>query len=326
MATERTWVPLIADNVRQEPLAMGRFFRSIKKAASDFSEDDCMSSGAAIAYYAIFSLPPLLVLIVLIAGYFGVSPERIQNVVQNQWGLDTSAAQQDSPQAGNEDAAAKSDAKQTSSALGIVGRIVGGAILLFSATGLFAQLQYALNRAWEVKPDPKQGGVWAFITKRILSFGMVLVVAFLLLVSFVLTTIIDELTALLQGGAPGELMLAVGIVLNNVSAFLVAMLLFAAMFKVLPDAEMSWRDVWVGAAVTALLFVVGKTLIGWYLQNSDLGSGWGSAAASMIGVLVWMYYSCLILLFGAELTQVWASEYGRGIEPSPGAVPAKAAG
>jgi membrane protein len=326
MATERTWVPLIADNVRQEPLAMGRFFRSIKKAASDFSEDDCMSSGAAIAYYAIFSLPPLLVLVVLIAGYFGVSPERIQNVVQNQWGLDTSAAQQDSPQAGNEDAAAKSDAKQTSSALGIVGRIVGGAILLFSATGLFAQLQYALNRAWEVKPDPKQGGVWAFITKRILSFGMVLVVAFLLLVSFVLTTIIDELTALLQGGAPSELMLAVGIVLNNVSAFLVAMLLFAAMFKVLPDAEMSWRDVWVGAAVTALLFVVGKTLIGWYLQNSDLGSGWGSAAASMIGVLVWMYYSCLILLFGAELTQVWASEYGRGIEPSPGAVPAKAAG
>jgi membrane protein len=305
---------------------MGRFFRSIKKAASDFSEDDCMSSGAAIAYYAIFSLPPLLVLVVMIAGYFGVSPERIQKVVQNQWGLDTSAAQQDSGNGGQESSDEEGEARQMSNALGIVGRIVGGAVLLFSATGLFAQLQYALNRAWEVKPDPKQGGVWAFITKRILSFGMVLVVAFLLLVSFVLTTIIDELTAMLQGGAPSGVMLATGIVLNNVAAFLVAMLLFAAMFKVLPDAEMAWRDVWVGAALTALLFVVGKTLIGWYLQNSDLGSGWGSAAASMIGVLIWMYYSCLILLFGAELTQVWASEYGRGIEPSPGAVPAQAAG
>jgi membrane protein len=121
-------------------------------------------------------------------------------------------------------------------------------------------------------------------------------------------------------------MLAVGIVLNNLAAFLVAMLLFAAMFKVLPDAEMAWRDVWVGAAMTALLFVIGKALIGWYVQHTDLATGWGSAAASMIGVLVWLYYSCLILLFGAELTQVWASKYGQGIEPSPGAVPAEAHG
>jgi membrane protein len=182
-----------------------------------------------------------------------------------------------------------------------------------------------LNRAWEVKPDPDQGGVWSFITKRVLSFGMVIVVAFLLLVSFVLTTIIDELTGLLQGSAPSGAMIALGIVLNNAAAFLVAMLLFASMFKVLPDADMAWRDVWVGAASTAVLFVVGKALIGWYVQHSDLASGWGSAAASMIGVLVWVYYSCLILLFGAELTQVWASKYGQGIEPSPGAVRAEAA-
>jgi membrane protein len=105
----------------------------------------------------------------------------------------------------------------------------------------------------------------------------------------------------------------------------VATLLFAAMFKVLPDVKMAWKDVFVGAAFTGLLFVIGKTLIGLYLQHSDLGSGWGDAAASMIGILVWMYYSCLILLFGAELTQVWASEYGRGIQPAPGAVPANAA-
>jgi membrane protein len=304
---------------------MGRLFRSLRKAASEFSEDDCMSSGAAIAYYAIFSLPPLLVLLLMIAGYFGVEPDRIQAAVQNQWGV--ASGKNDSTEEGKSDQESEKAEEELPKPgqFGILSRIVGGAILLFSATGLFAQLQYALNRAWEVKPDPKQGGVWAFITKRVLSFGMVLVVAFLLLISFVLTTVIDELVALLQGNAPEGPALAVGIVLNNVAAFVVATLLFAAMYKLLPDAKMAWKDAFIGASMTALLFVIGKALIGWYLQHTDLGSGWGSAAASMIGVLVWMYYSSLILLFGAELTQVWASEYGRGIEPAPGAVPAQAA-
>jgi membrane protein len=293
---------------------MFRFFRVLKKAASDFSEDDCMSTGAAIAYYAIFSLPPLLVLIMAIAGYFGIEPDEIQKMVQSQWGVSSSS---------ESNASADESEEPKARDFGLVSRIVGGAILLFSATGLFSQLQYALNRAWEVKPDPKKGGIWAFITKRVLSFGMVLVVAFLLLVSFVLTTVIDELIAMVRG-APEESALAIGFALNNLAAFVVATLLFAAMFKVLPDVKMAWKDVFVGAAFTGLLFIIGKTLIGLYLQHSDLGSGWGDAAASMIGVLVWMYYSSLILLFGAELTQVWASEYGRGIQPAPGAVPANA--
>jgi membrane protein len=306
---------------------MGRLFRSLKKAVSEFSDDDCMSSGAAIAYYAIFSLPPLLVLLLMIAGYFGIEPERIQAAVQNQWGVasasSNSANESEFGQAGDK---ADEQEEPKPGQFGILSRIVGGAILLFSATGLFAQLQYALNRAWEVKPHPKQGGVWAFITKRVLSFGMVLVVAFLLLISFVITTVIDELTSLLQGGSPSGPALVIGMVLNNLAAFGVATLLFAAMYKVLPDVKMAWKDVWIGAMMTALLFVIGKSLIGWYLQHTDLGSGWGSAAASMIGVLVWMYYSSLFLLFGAELTQVWASEYGRGIEPAPGAVSARATG
>ncbi len=306
---------------------MGRLFRSLRKAASEFSEDDCMSSGAAIAYYAIFSLPPLLVLLLMIAGYFGVEPDRIQAAVQKQWGVaSTGSDSPDREESGRTGENADEQEEPKPSQFGIVSRIVGGAILLFSATGLFAQLQYALNRAWEVKPDPKQGGIWAFITKRVLSFGLVLVVAFLLLISFVLTTIIDEFVALLQGSSPEGPALAVGIVLNNVAAFVVATLLFAAMYKLLPDAKMAWKDAFVGACMTALLFVIGKALIGWYLQHTDLASGWGSAAASMIGVLVWIYYSSLILLFGAELTQVWASDYGQGIEPAPGAVPAQAAG
>ncbi|HEY3394132.1 MAG TPA: YhjD/YihY/BrkB family envelope integrity protein, partial [Lacipirellulaceae bacterium] len=176
---------------------MFRFFRVFKKAASDFSEDDCMSTGAAIAYYAIFSLPPLLVLIVGIAGYFGIEPKEIQKMVQNQWSVSSTREN------GTASSEASSQDEPKSRDFGLVSRIVGGAILLFSATGLFSQLQYALNRAWEVKPDPKKGGIWAFITKRILSFGMVLVVAFLLLVSFVLTIIIDELIKMFRG-APDE--------------------------------------------------------------------------------------------------------------------------
>jgi membrane protein len=303
---------------------MHKLFNTIKKAVSDFSEDDCMSSAAAMAYYAIFSLPPLLVLVVAIAGYFGVPPERIQQMAQDQWGVSAESAQQGNQEQPNDDEAGREEA-QKAGAMGVASRIVGAVILIFSATGLFAQLQYTLNRAWEVKPDPKRGGVWAFITKRVLSLGMILVVVFLLLISTVLTTVIDEIIAYLQSGQPDETTVVLGITMNNIVAFLVATLLFAAMFKVLPDAQISWRDVWFGAIVTGLLFVVGKLLIALYLQHSDLGSGWGSAAASMIGVLVWLYYSSLIVLFGAELTQAWATSHGRGIEPAPGAVPADAA-
>jgi membrane protein len=281
-----------------------------------------MSSAAAMAYYAIFSLPPLLVLVAAIASYFGVEPKRIQALVQNQWGVTTLSEENFEQQAkGNETGSrGKQSAEEPARGLGFVWRIAGAGILLFSATGLFAQLQYALNRAWGVKPDPKRGGIFAFIFKRVLSFGMIVVILFLLLISLVLTTIIDELTSYVQGGSPGGVALVIGIGLNNLAAFAVATLLFAAMFQVLPDAKIAWRDVWFGALVTALLFVVGKALIGWYVQHSDLGSTWGAAAASLIGVLVWMYYSSLIVLFGAELTQVWASEQGRGIRPAEGAV------
>jgi membrane protein len=306
---------------------MRNFFGVIRKAVRDFGEDDCMSSAAAMAYYAIFSLPPLLVMVVALAGYFGVPPERIQKMVQDQWGVAAS-----SDQGGREGAEAEergADDEQAKDAqrgvAGIAMRVAGVVILVFSATGLFAQLQYTLNRAWEVKPDPKQGGVLAFLGKRILSLGMILVIVFLLLVTMVLTTVIDEVIAYLMGGAPEETAIVLGVTLNNVVALVVATLLFAAMFRVLPDAKVAWRDVWFGAFVTGLLFVIGKTLIALYLQHTDLSSNWGSAAASLIGVLVWMYYSSIIVLFGAELTQAWAAAHGRGIQPAPGAVPAEAA-
>jgi membrane protein len=300
---------------------MGKLFTALKRAVSDFSEDECMTSGAAIAYYTIFALPPLLVLVFFIASAAGVSQEQIERVVSNQVGIPTSGMTGESEQAGGLGAVAGQAQQNTEvSALGPFSRLAGIALLIFSATGVFAQLQFALNRAWEVEPDPKQGGVYTFFFKRLLTLGMIVVIAFLLLVSMVLTTLVDELATLVVGQDPGAIGKAVGYVLNTAVTLLVATLLFAAMYKILPDAKMRWKDLWVGAFITAVLFVIGKTLIGMYLQNSDIGAGWGSAAASMIGMLVWVYYTSLIVLFGAELTQAWTQLHGAGIEPAKGAV------
>jgi membrane protein len=293
---------------------MRRFFQAIKFAAKDFSDDECMTAGAAIAYYTIFSLPPLLVMVFFIAEQFGVSHDTVDRMVRDQLGMPITSEQSQQVSEGG-----AGGGKLTES-LGPLGKAIGILFLIFSATGVFAQLQFALNRAWEVEPDPNRGGIWAFLTKRMLSLGMIVVIAFLLLVSLVLTTMVDELVRRIVGPDAGTVGTVIGATLNSVATLAVATLLFAAMFKVLPDAKMEWRDTWVGAGMTAVLFVVGKALIGIYLNQSDFGSGWGAAAASMIAMLVWVYYSALIVLFGAELTQAWTSRFGAGIEPSPGAV------
>lgn len=160
----------------------------------------------------------------------------------------------------------------------------------------------------------------AFLAKRLLSAGMIVVIAFLLLVSLVLATMLDEILQWIQGTTPSMVARTVGTILNVGLTLLIVTVLFAAMYKILPDAKIRWKDMWVASAITAVLFVIGKTAIGWYIRYSDMGSNWGGAAASMIGILVWVYYSSLIVLFGAELAQYWAREYGAGIEPSKGAV------
>jgi membrane protein len=310
-----------------------KIFQAIRSAAKDFSDDECMVSGAALAYYTIFALPPLLVIVFLVAEQAGVPQRKVDQIVTDQLGIPVAQSQGQSGKSGEsgesgesggtlEGVAGREGGKQQGSlaGLGWASRVVGLAILLFSATGLFAQLQYALNRAWEVEPDPRRGGVMSFLLKRVLSLGMVVVIAFLLLVSFVLTTLVEEIVHWIQGPGGGTAAQVVGIALNNVIAFVVATLLFAAMYKILPDAKTGWKDLWVGAAITAILFVVGKTLIGLYLQASDVGASWGGAAASMVAMLVWVYYTSLIVLFGAELAQVWANRFGGGIEPARGAV------
>jgi membrane protein len=197
--------------------------------------------------------------------------------------------------------------------------ILSIAALLFGATGAFGQLQSAINRAWEVMPDPDKGGLKAVLLKRVFSFGMILSIAFLLLVSLVLSALLSAFGTALNQYLPSGLSGPLVQVINQLISLLVITLLFAAIFKVLPDARVAWRDVWVGAAFTAVLFVIGKYLIGLYLGHSNPGEAFG-AAGSLAVMFIWVYYSSMILLFGAEFTQVWAKRHGSGIAPDRGAV------
>ncbi|WP_417380245.1 YihY/virulence factor BrkB family protein [Gimesia sp.] len=305
-------------------MKISRLRNVLKQTGSEFMSDECMGSGAAIAYYMIFSLPPLLAIVFAVATQFW-SAERVTTVINSQLGLPI------------EQTVSQSDSSSSSSTFNLTSvaeraqpgpkpehpwwsRILGIGILVFSASGVLAQLQGALNKAWNVEPDPSQSGLRSFIKKRLISLGMLVVIGLLLLVSLVLTTFMDEFTRWTQDGALTGGMLAGMMVINSILTLGLATILFAATFKVLPDAQINWNDVFIGAGVTAFLFVIGKTGIGWYLQFSEAGSSWGSAATSMIGILIWVYYSSLIILLGAEFTQNWAIEFGSGLKPAPGAI------
>jgi membrane protein len=292
----------------------------IRRAVADFIDDDCLSSAAAMAYYSIFSLPPLLYLVVQSALAIGVSADEVRGVAARQ--LMVAIERPAEPERHSDRSLTEEGSESTPSPAheapqsSLLVQTVGLVVLLFSATGLFAQLQVILNRAWEVRVKPKRGGLIRIAIKRLFSLGMVLVVAFLVMVSLVLTTLMDDIAAFVQGGTETMVGVAIGFVLNNIAIFLISAVLFAAMFKVLPDATMAWKDAGLGGTVTAVLFVIGKSLIGWYLGRTDFSSGWGDAAVSTLSVLVWIYYTTVVLLFGAELTQVWANDFGHGIAPT----------
>jgi membrane protein len=283
----------------------------IKKSAGDFIEDDCMDAAAALSYYTIFSLPAILVLMLMLVSAV-MDPSDVRG------GLEGQLQALMGPTAGEQIRTIIQQAEQKPSN-GLIPTILGIAGLLFGATGAFGQLQKTLNRAWNVEPDPNQGGIKNFLTKRLFSFGMILVVAFFLLVSLVISTVLTGLGDRLGGFLPSGISGPVLEVLNSVISLAAITLLFAALFKVMPDAKIAWRNVWVGAVVTAVLFVLGKFLIGFYLGQSNPGQAYG-AAGSLAVLLLWIYYSSLILLFGAEFTETWAETRGQGIEPERGAV------
>jgi membrane protein len=200
---------------------------------------------------------------------------------------------------------------------GVMATILGTAALLFGATGVFGELQDSLNTIWEVKPKPGRG--WrGLVQDRLLSVGMVLAVAFLLVVSLVVSATLAAVGTFVGGyvGALAPVWHAIDVLVSV--AVLTA--LFAAIFKWLPDVHIAWRDVWIGAAVTAILFTLGKLLIGLYLGRSSVTSVYG-AAGSLVILLLWVYYSAQILFFGAELTQVWANQYGSRVVPAANAEP-----
>ncbi len=288
-------------------------FGIFKQAFKDFMEDDCMTSAAALSYYTVFSLPAILMLLMLVVSSI-MDPSDVQG------GLESQLRGLMGPSAGGEVRTILQETERPGG--GLIPTIVGILALIFGATGAMGQLQAALNRAWDVAPDPKQGGIKAFLTKRLFSLGMLLSIAFLLLVSLVISTMISGVGDRLSGFLPGGMSEGVLQVMNIVVSFAVISLLFGAMFKVLPDAKVAWRSALIGGVVTGVLFVIGKYLIGLYIGKSNPGEAYG-AAGSLIVMLLWIYYSGLIVLFGAEFTETWAERRGEGIEPEPGAIRVK---
>ena len=269
----------------------------LKAAFAEWLDDKAMRLGAALAYYTVFSISPLLLIMISIAGLvFGKEAARgqVMSELQNLLGGDAAQAME----------AMILNARRP--ATGILSAVVGVLVLLLGASGVFGQLQEALNTAWKVEPKRRRGIV-GLIRDRFLSFTMVLGVGFLLLVSLVLTAWISAGTRYVGGFVPA--LAYVTETLYLLLSFCVITILFAMIYKFLPETEIEWRDVWVGAAITSLLFTVGKFAIGFYLGRSGIASAYG-AAGSLVVLLVWVYYSAQIFLFGAELTQVYACRHG----------------
>jgi membrane protein len=283
----------------------------------EFSEDRCMQMAAALAFYTMLSLVPLVLLVVTAASAVmgGAARERFLYQAEQVVGKQGADELKELLNQGQKDR--PFTLKAESNATERITRIAAMGLLIFSATSVMAQLQASLNQVWEVEPDENQGGVKSFLVKRALSLAMILGIAFLLLVSMLLTTAL---------GIAGRwitdwLGISIGVqyLISEGTTFVLITLLFAAMFKVLPDAQVPWKVTWSGAVVTAVLFTAGKFLIGLYLSHKDMGSSYGQAG-SLVLLLVWIYYSSMIFLFGAELTQVWARRWGWAIAPEKGAV------
>ncbi len=280
-------------------------FLLIKETFSEFSKDDVSRLAAAMAYYTVFSLAPLLIIAISLAGYFfgedavrGHLMQQISGLIGAEGGAAIETMVKGAYQAEQ----------------GTLATVIGVVILLFGATGLFVQLQDALDRIWGVKSVSSEG-ILGFLFTRWLSFTMILIIALILLVSLFLSAVLSFLTenASHYLTVPGYML-----ELTNISiSFVISSLLFAMVFKILPNIHILWKNVWVGAIFTSLLFSAGKYLIGLYLGQAAVSSGYG-AAGSLIIVMMWSYYSALIILIGAEFTKVYARNSRHTLTPKPG--------
>lgn len=274
------------------------------ETAKKWMAADPFRESAIISYYAIFSIPGLLIIIIWAAGFF-FGEELVRGEVNNQIAA----------MMGGEAAESVEDIVQESAVEDSAWfmKIVGIVALLIGATTLFFQLQKSLNYLWDVEAAP-ENNIKKLLVDRASSLGLILVIAFLLLISLLLTSIISGISNFITSNLGEEMYIVIEAV-NFILSMGIVALLFAMMYKVLPDVEIKWKSVWIGAIVTSILFSIGKTLLGLYFGIADPGSSFG-AAGTIILIMLWVNYTCLILFFGAEFTKVFAQHYGHPIQPS----------
>lgn len=280
----------------------------LKDSFAGFSDDKVPKLGGSLAYCTIFSLAPMLLVVIFLAGLF-LGREAVQGSLESQIQqfVGEGAAQQLQEIIKNASASKK----------GTIPALIGFVTLIVGATAVFAEIQDSINGIWHLKMKPKQS--WTVLLKnRLLSFGIIASMGFLLLVSLAASAVIEGLGKSLGTMIPGISVIFLYLV-SQVVTLLIVTFLFALIFKILPAAKIKWSDVWPGALATALLFMAGRFAISFYISKSDFGSSYG-AAGSLIILLVWVYYSSLILYFGAEFTKVYTTRFGSGIHPNQYAI------
>ncbi|SFU70406.1 YihY/virulence factor BrkB family protein [Pontibacter akesuensis] len=287
---------------------LGGIFQLIKASGSEFMENNSLRLGAALAFNAIFSIPPLLLIIIKAAGYF-FGEKAVSGELEHQ------VAVAMGPKAAEEVQTMVQNASMNDSSGWALW--VGIGTLIFASTTFFVTLQQSLNSVWNLKVKPTSG-IMRMAKERLFSFGLILSISLLMLISLVLSAAVAVLSNYLSDLLPGIGVWVIKLIDFAVSVGIIT-LLFGLIFKFLPDGNIRWKDTLIGALITAILFTLGKLLISWYIGTSDPGSAYG-AAGSIIIILVWIYYSSMIVFFGAEFTQQYAERYGVPISPKPHAV------
>jgi membrane protein len=282
-----------------------KVFKVLKNAFKNWYDKDPLRESGIIAYYAIFSLPGLLVVIITLAGYF-FGKDAVNNQVAEQFtstmGAETANQIQD---------IIVQASRMRNSLLATIMAII---TILVGATGVFVEFQNALNQVWEVKVDVSKSGLWQVIRIRLFSFGLIISFAFLLVISLLISTLIAAFGNWLSGHFTDSFLVLLQFI-NTGFSFVVLAILFALMYKILPDAKIKWKHVWIGSFVTAFLFGIGKYALGLYFSQSNPGTGYG-AAGSIILIMLWVTYSSAIVLFGAEFTHAYANMFSGKVAPN----------
>lgn len=285
-----------------------KFFHVIKGTARAFSQDNCVKLSASLSYYTIFAIGPLLVIVISLSAIFygrDAVEGRLYGQIKGLIGSDAAVQVQEIIKKSHHDNKS------------FIGTIIGTVVLVIGATGIFTEIQDSINFIWSLRAKPKRG-IIKYLINRLLSFSLIVSLGFLLLVSLIISALLDVLSDRLTLYFPNSTVY-IFYVINLVIMLLIIAVLFAIIFKVLPDGKIKWKDAFIGAGFTSFLFIIGKAAIGYYLGKSSLGATYGTAA-SVIIILTWVYYTSIILYFGAEFTKVYALEYGGGIVPNDTAV------